>query len=204
MGVEQSNKAVAASTTGSAIAAGISQEVSALDASRSNVLSMAARVSAQLEALQERARTGSPEDVERLGKWAALAEQESNLLRRRLRKQQHDFATFFEIVGQTSARALDVVAMQTYLLRTISGHFATPKLMIMRRMRPEDQALTLSAAQGVRAAAHQRPLPIRARTEILLHAERPSRRHAAGSARNDGRPPGRAAHSRSRRRGASP
>jgi diguanylate cyclase (GGDEF)-like protein len=158
MGVEQSNKAVAASTTGSAIAAGISQEVSALDASRSNVLSMAARVSAQLEALQERARTGSPEDVERLGKWAALAEQESNLLRRRLRKQQHDFATFFEIVGQTSARALDVVAMQTYLLRTISGHFATPKLMIMRRMRPEDQALTLSAAQGVRDAECSLPL----------------------------------------------
>jgi len=138
--------------------ADISQQMPRVDPSQSAAIPIGTRISSQLDALQKRALNGSQEDVERLGKWAALAEQETQLLRRRLRKQQYDFATLFEIVGQTSARALDVVAMQTYLLRTISGHFATPKLMIMRRMRPEDQALTLSAAQGVRDAECSLPL----------------------------------------------
>lgn len=106
--------------------------------------------SPQLEALCQRAVGGSADDVQRLGKWAALIEQEAQLLRRRLRKQEHDFFTLIEIVGQTLARSLDVVAMQTYLLRTVSGHFATPKLLIMRRMRLEDHDLTCSEAQGLR------------------------------------------------------
>jgi diguanylate cyclase (GGDEF)-like protein len=107
-------------------------------------------MSAQLDALCQKAALGEPDDIQRLAKWSALVEQESLLLRRRLRKQQHDFATLFEIVGQTSARSLDVVAMQTYLLRTVSGHFATTRLLILRRMRAEDHDLTCSAAQGVR------------------------------------------------------
>src|SRR6185503_19975855 len=73
----------------------------------------------------------------------------SLLLRRRLRKQQYDFVTLFEIVGQTSARSLDVVAMQNYLLRTVSGHFATTKLVVLRRKSPEDPKLYCSATQGV-------------------------------------------------------
>lgn len=105
--------------------------------------------SPQLTSLLERAASGEPEEVKRLGKWAALVEQEAQMLRRRLRKQQHDFVTLFEIVGQTSARSLDVVAMQTYLLRTVSGHFAAPKLLIMRRLRAEDQGLVGSAEQGL-------------------------------------------------------
>ena len=109
-----------------------------------------AQMSAQLDALCQKATQGGVEDIERLAKWSALVEQESLLLRRRLRKQQHDFATLFEIVGQTSARSLDVVAMQTYLLRTVSGHFATTRLLILRRLRAEDHDLTCSAAQGVR------------------------------------------------------
>jgi diguanylate cyclase (GGDEF)-like protein len=108
-----------------------------------------ANTSPQLNALYQRAAGGAEEDVGRLAKWAALVESEAQILRRRLRKQQHDFMTLFEIVGQTSARSLDVVAMQTYLLRTVSGHFAAPKLLIMRRQRVEDAVLKCSAVQGL-------------------------------------------------------
>ncbi|MCZ7647959.1 MAG: GGDEF domain-containing protein [Planctomycetota bacterium] len=76
--------------------------------------------------------------------------EENQMLRRLLRKQEHDFSTLFEIVGQTSARSLDLVSMQTYLLRTVSGHFTTPRLMIARQMNAEDNALCCSAAQGLR------------------------------------------------------
>ncbi|HYG78355.1 MAG TPA: GGDEF domain-containing protein [Planctomycetota bacterium] len=115
-------------------------------------------LSVQLAALTQRALTGNPDDINRLARWSGLVEQEATLLRRRLRKQQHDFSTLFEIVGQTSARSLDVVAMQTYLLRTVSGHFATTRLLILRRMRAEDSVLTCSAAQGVRDANFSLPL----------------------------------------------
>jgi diguanylate cyclase (GGDEF)-like protein len=108
-----------------------------------------AATSPQLNALCERAASGAVEDVKRLAKWASLVETEAQMLRRRLRKQQHDFVTLFEIVGQTSARSLDVVAMQTYLLRTVSGHFAAPKLLVMRRQRAEDSVLSCSAVQGI-------------------------------------------------------
>jgi len=112
----------------------------------------------QLQALCDRATRGASEDIQRLGKWAALVEQEAQFLRRRLRKQQHDFATLFEIVGQTSARSMDLLAMQTYLLRTVSGHFATTRLLILRRMRSEDSELTCTAAQGVRDQTRSVPL----------------------------------------------
>ena len=72
-----------------------SQQMPRVEASRSGAIPIGSRVSSQLEALQQRSLNGGREDVERLGKWAALAEQETNLLRRRLRKQQHDFATLF-------------------------------------------------------------------------------------------------------------
>jgi diguanylate cyclase (GGDEF)-like protein len=104
----------------------------------------------QLEVLSQRALSGTPEDIQRLTSWSSLLEKEAQVLRRRLRKQQHDFVTLFEIVGQTSARSLDLMAMQTYLLRTVSGHFAAPRVLILRRLRPEDNALSCAAAQGVR------------------------------------------------------
>ncbi|HEY3323851.1 MAG TPA: sensor domain-containing diguanylate cyclase [Planctomycetota bacterium] len=111
--------------------------------------------STQLQALSQRALAGSAADVQKLVQWAGLAEQETHLQRRRLRKQQHDFSTLIEIIGQISARSLDLVAMQTYLLRTVSGHFATTKLLIVRRLRPEDRFLSCSAAQGMHEPACQ-------------------------------------------------
>lgn len=116
---------------------------------RLQAIPASARFSPQLNALCQRAATGAVEDIKRLAKWSSLVENEAEMLRWRLRKQQHDFATLFEIVGQTSARSMNVDAMQTYLLRTVSGHFATAKLLIMRRMRTEDTMLTCSALQGV-------------------------------------------------------
>jgi len=105
--------------------------------------------SRQLTVLCQRAESGQIEDLKRLARWAALLEYEAQLLRRRTRKQQHDFNTLIEIVGQTSARSLDLGAMETYVLRTVSGHFATSKLLIMRRMKVEDNELICSCAQGM-------------------------------------------------------
>ena len=105
--------------------------------------------SPQLQALCQRAERGDAEDIQRLAKWSALLEHEAQLLRRRSRKQQHDFNTLIEMVGQTSAKSLDLGAMETYILRTVSGHFATPKLLIVRRMNVEDSALICSCAQGL-------------------------------------------------------
>jgi diguanylate cyclase (GGDEF)-like protein len=107
-------------------------------------------VSAELNALCRSLDSGGAAAVSRLREWAIRQDWEAKGLRRRLRKQEHDFATLFEIVSQTSARSLDLVAMQTYLLRTISGHFGTPKLLIVRRLRDEDQELGAAAAQGLR------------------------------------------------------
>jgi diguanylate cyclase (GGDEF)-like protein len=135
-----------------ASASGTSPATSSSRSGRSASLPASLRVSPQLNALCQRAATGASEDIKRLAQWSALVEHEAEILRKRLRKQQHDFATLFEIVGQTSARALDVAAMQNYLLRTVSGHFATPRLLIVRRLLAEDRELTCSAAQGVRDA----------------------------------------------------
>lgn len=110
---------------------------------------LAPNASPQLQTLWQRAEGGGVEDIHRLAKWAALLEHEAQLLRRRTRKQQHDFNTLIEIVGQTSAKSLDLGAMETYILRTVSGHFATQKLVIMRRMKIEDSDLICSCAQGM-------------------------------------------------------
>ncbi|GMV80005.1 MAG: hypothetical protein AMXMBFR7_11890 [Planctomycetota bacterium] len=83
--------------------------------------------------------------------------EENQILRRVLRKQEHDFSTLFEIIGQTSARSLDLVSMQTYLLRTVSGHFTTPRLMIVRQLAEDDAALCCSAAQGLREVRARLP-----------------------------------------------
>ena len=105
-----------------------------------------------LQALCVKAADGSAEGIQQLADWAKQAEAETLGLRRRLRKQEHDFSTLFEIVGQTSARSLDLLSMQTYLLRTVSGHFTSPKLLIVRRHKAEDQVLSCAALQGLRDA----------------------------------------------------
>lgn len=111
-----------------------------------------------LMALCRRASSGSLDDLRKLVEWAERAQGERVDLRRVLRKQEHDFSTLFEIVGQTSARSLDLVSMQTYLLRTVSGHFTTPKLLIVRRHKQEDKELTCSKWQGLRDPALRIPV----------------------------------------------
>ena len=124
-----------------------------------------------LNALCVKAAGGSTEGARQLAEWAKQAEAETLGLRRRLRKQEHDFSTLFEIVGQTSARSLDLVSMQTYLLRTVSGHFTSPKLLIVRRHKAEDQVLTCAAVQGLREAKVSIP------SDSALCAEAMNRRY---------------------------
>lgn len=126
--------------------------------------------SAELANLCQSAVLGGRDEVAKLAQWATATEAETLNLRRRLRKQEHDFSTLFEIVGQISARSLELVVMQTYLLRTVSGHFTTPKLLIIRRHKSEDRSMTVSAVQGLREA--QVTIPI----ESKLCAEALSRR----------------------------
>ncbi len=108
------------------------------------------RGSAECERLYQRALSGGPGEARALADWANVHEAENVLLRHRLRKQQHDFASLFELVSATSARALDVVSLQSYMLRTVLGHFATPRVMIVRRMRPEDRFFYCTASQGLK------------------------------------------------------
>jgi diguanylate cyclase (GGDEF)-like protein len=114
--------------------------------------------SEELRALSQQAALGSREPVQLLIQWAARQDAEIQDLHRQLRKQGHDSSTLFEIVSQTSARSLDLMSMQTYLLRTVSGHFTTPKLLIVRRLKDEDQELTESSAQGLRDVKVRVPL----------------------------------------------
>jgi len=113
---------------------------------------------ADLVALCRSVEAGDAAAAKRLTEWAFRQDREIRELRRRLRKQDHDFSTLFEIVSQTSARSLDLLAMQTYLLRTISGQFGTPKLLIARRLRDEDRELGVAAAQGLRDVRLRVPL----------------------------------------------
>ncbi len=113
----------------------------------------ASKLSAQTDRYYQRALVGGPADLRALAEWAGVHEAENELLRTRVRKQQHDFASLFEMVGATSARALDVVSLQNYMLRTVSGHFAAPKVMIVRRMRPEDRDFYFASSQGVKCGA---------------------------------------------------
>jgi len=121
----------------------------------------------ELMRLCELAKLGSAPDVQKLSDWAQCADSEAQTLRRTLRKQEHDFSTLFEIVGQISARSLDLAAMQTYLLRTVSGHFTTPKLLIVRRSRQEDKQFSISALQGLREAKLDIPVDSPLCTEAL-------------------------------------
>lgn len=114
---------------------------------------------------------GSPEDGRRLADFAVRANTEVTNLRRTLRKQEHDSLTLFEMVGQINARSLNLSAMQTYLLRTVSGHFATPKLLILRRMKESDKEFSISANQGWREPN------LRLNTQSALNEEALRRRY---------------------------
>ncbi|MCW8130240.1 MAG: GGDEF domain-containing protein [Planctomycetota bacterium] len=120
-----------------------------------------------MNTLVQKAFLGGKDEVKGLADWAMQAESETLSLRRRLRKQEHDFSTLFEIVGQISARSLDLVVMQTYLLRTVAGHFTTPKLLIIRCHKVTDRQMTVSATQGIREAQVTIPLDSPLCTEAL-------------------------------------
>lgn len=113
---------------------------------------------AELRSLCRRAKEQAGEDWRRLADAAESAYEETRALRRRLRKQEFDWSTLFEMIGQTSARALDVEAMQTYVLRMVSGHFATPLVLIARRTREQKEILAVTAAQGLRQTMPAIPL----------------------------------------------
>src|SRR5689334_7508988 len=85
----------------------------------------------ELNSLRQRAAGGSAKDLARLASWSAMTERESKLLRERLQKKEHDFETLFEILSETSACWTDVRRMQTYLMRTLSGHFGITRVMVM-------------------------------------------------------------------------
>lgn len=125
---------------------------------RSSKDSAGGRQKESVNDLYERALSGSSEDVYLLAERVKRAEAEHAGLNRQLKKQELDFSTLFEIVGQTSARSLDLDSMQTYLMRTVSGHFTTPQLMILRKQRDEDQELIKTAHQGMRKVELSIPL----------------------------------------------
>ncbi len=111
-----------------------------------------------LEDLCKMAKTGHSESVEKLIDWATTHQEEEADLKRKLRKQELDFSTLFEIVGQTSARSLELNSMQTYLLRTVSGHFTTPRLIIYRKPSELSSCLTASDSQGLRDVKLEIPI----------------------------------------------
>lgn len=106
----------------------------------------------ELRLLCARVQQGDLETVQRLVTLALRGEAEREGLRRRIQKQEQDFRTLFEVIGRTSARSLDSAAMETYVLRTISGHFTTSRLLIARRLRDEVQHLDSSSSQGLHDA----------------------------------------------------
>ncbi len=108
------------------------------------------KFSDQTERLYQSANAGGAPEIKALATWANVTETENEQLRVRLRKQTHDFASLFEMVSATSARAMDVVSLQSYMLRTISGHFTTPRIMIVRRMKPTDRDFYCTASQGLK------------------------------------------------------
>lgn len=133
-----------------AIIEGVGASASASQASfKLGAIPDSSKLSNQTERLFQRAKSGKEADVRTLADWANINEAENEQLRSRLRKQQHDFASLFEMVSATSARAMDVVSLQSYMLRTVSGHFAAPKVMIIRRMQPGDRDFYCTASQGL-------------------------------------------------------
>jgi len=109
-------------------------------------------LSENTERIFQRAITGTESDIKALAEWANVHELEASAVRQRLRQQQHEFAALFEMVNAMSARALDLLSLQSYMLRTVSGRFVTARVMIVRRMRPEDRDFFCAASQGVKSA----------------------------------------------------
>ncbi len=72
-------------------------------------------------------------------------------LSRRLRRQEQEFTTIFEIVGQISALAMNAEGLLKYLLRTLMGQFMVPRLLVLRREELENGTFTAAATQGISA-----------------------------------------------------
>ena len=68
---------------------------------------------------------------------------------RRSRRQEQEFTTIFEIVGQVSALAMSAEALLKYLLRTLMGQFMVPRLLVFRREQLDNGPLSVAASQGV-------------------------------------------------------
>ena len=56
-----------------------------------------------------------------------------------------------------SARSMDLPAMETYLVRTVAGHFAASRVALFHRTEPEDPLLTIGCSQRLRGACPWRP-----------------------------------------------
>jgi diguanylate cyclase (GGDEF)-like protein len=82
-----------------------------------------------------------------------LGDQEKRIsdLSKRLRRQEQEFTTIFEIVGQVSALAMKADGLLKYLMRTLMGQFMVPRLLVMRREELEGGDLTAADFQGVSA-----------------------------------------------------
>ncbi len=72
-------------------------------------------------------------------------------LSRRLRRQEQEFTTIFEIVGQISALAMNADGLLKYLLRTLMGQFMVPRLVVLRRDQLEGGSFEIAKAQGISA-----------------------------------------------------
>ena len=107
-----------------------------------------AHLSAQTQRFFDRARTGDALEVKALANWASVHEAENELLRLRLRRQQHSFASLLEMVNATASRALDIRSLQNYMLRTVSGHFASTRVFIFRKSHPQDETFICLGVQG--------------------------------------------------------
>jgi len=113
----------------------------------------------------------SADELRLLGGYLDDLEKRSGDLQKRLRRQEQEFTTVFEMVGQISARAMDADSLIKYLLRTVMGQFMVPRLAVLRRQELEDKAFTAVAFQGVSAEG------------AAVQADGPLAQAALGSAR---------------------
>ena len=67
----------------------------------------------------------------------------------KLRRQEQEFTTIFEIIGQVSALAMSAEALLKYLVLTLMGQFMVPKLMVLRREQLENGPLITAASKGI-------------------------------------------------------
>ncbi len=72
-------------------------------------------------------------------------------LSRKLRRQEQEFTTIFEIVGQVSSLAMNAEGLLKYLMRTLMGQFMVPRLLVLRRENLENGEFTVGDSQGVKA-----------------------------------------------------